>query len=119
MVKSKQKPVTQSDPKNHQSQWRDWRGDVSILAPNHENVALLPLGYPLKRSSLNRRAMHLIVQGPNCPEIVVAKFFNGGGQATLLNEDGAEVSRHMVLVMANFSSSIEEALITLSVPAYE
>ena len=117
MVKSKQKPITQSDPKNHQSQWRDWRGDVSILAPNHENVVILPLGYPLKRSSFNRRVMHLIVQGPNCREIVVTKFFNGGGQATLLTEDGAEVSRHMELVMANLSSGIEEALITLSVPA--
>ena len=119
MVKSKQKPVTQSDPKNHQSQWRDWRGDVSILAPNHENVALLPLGYPLKRSSFNRRGMHLIVQGPNCPEIVVAKFFGDGGQTTLATEDGAEVSRHLVLVMSSLSSRVEEALNALAGPAYE
>ncbi len=119
MVKINRISVTQPEPQNLQPRWSEWLGDVSILAPNHDKVAVLPSGYPLRRSSFTRRGMHLIVQGPNCPEIVVAKFFGGGNQTTLATGDGIEVSRQMVLLMSNLSSRVKEALSALAVSAGE
>lgn len=119
MLQMKPNPFIQSDPEDRQFRWNEWRDDVSILAQCRGYVAFLPTGYPLRRSTFTRRGAHLIVQGPECPEIVVSRFFNGGGQTTLATVDGVKVSRHMILLMSNLSTRVEKALSALAVPAGE
>lgn len=94
--------------------WSDLPSGVTVLAPKLDKVAVLPEGYPLRRSSFTRRGEHLIVQGPESPEIVVPRFFSGGNQTTLATEDGVELSRHMVLLMSNLSFRVEQALSALA-----
>jgi len=92
---------------------------VTYLAPIEGAVAHLPAGYPLRKADFIRKNEHLIVRAPQQPEVLVPRFFSGGGPSTLLTGDGIEVSRHMVLLMSNLSHRVEKALSALASPAGE
>lgn len=100
----------------HVSGWSHWQDIVTILAPHRDKTAILPAGYPLRRSTFTRLGRHLIVKAPRFPEVVVARFFGDGGQTTLATEDGVELSRHMILLMSNLSARVEKALGALAAP---
>jgi len=112
-----QAPLNQPYSQTPPPVWTEWRGAVSILAQCRDHVAFLPSGYPLRCSTFSRREKHLVVQAPDCPEVIVAKFFGGANLTTLATVDGVQVSRHMVLLMSNLSSRVEEALSGLVVSA--
>jgi len=103
--------------REHDSEWNRWQDVVTILAFHRNRMAILPAGYPLRRSTFTRRGGHLVVKAPQVPEVIVARFFGDGGQTTLATEDGVELSRHMVLLMSNLSSRVEKALDVLAAPA--
>ncbi len=103
MMESKQVSSTRTGLQNGHSGWGGWPQEVTILATNRDTVAVLPAGYPLRRSSFTRRGGHLIVQASNYPEIAIPRFFSGGCQTALATEDGVEVSRNMLLFMSNLS----------------
>lgn len=119
MIESKQDLPTRTGLQNGHSGCGGWPEEVTILAANRDTVAVLPAGYPLRLSSFTRRREHLIVQAPHCPEIAIPRFFSGGGQTALATEDGVEVSRHMVLLMSNLSSRVEQALRAMAGPGGE
>lgn len=85
-------------------------GVLTVIAPRNGTVAILPAEYPLRRASFAQRKGHLFVTVPGSPEIMVPRFFAGGGQTTLMTEDGVEISRHMVLLMLNLSARVQTAL---------
>ena len=89
---------------------------VTVLAPVRATTAILPAGYPLRRATFSRKKSHLMVQAHGHPRVVVPHFFTSGGQTTVATGDGIEVSRHMVMLMANLSSRVEKALNALAVP---
>ncbi len=119
MIESKQVSSTRRGRQTGDSGCGGWPEEVTLLATNRGTVAVLPAGYPLRRSSFTRRGGHLIVQAPDCPEIAIPRFFSGGGQTALATEDGVEVSRHMVLLMSNLSSRVKQALSALAGSAGE
>ena len=116
MSKQTQEPSGHGATPGQNSGWSHWRDVVTILAPHRDKTAILPAGYPLRRSTFTRRGSHLVVKAPRFPEVVVARFFGGGGQTTLMTEDGIELSRHMVLLMSNLSARVEQALGALAAP---
>ncbi|MDA0305033.1 MAG: hypothetical protein O3B76_01930 [Proteobacteria bacterium] len=81
---------------------------VTYLAPIEGAVAHLPAGYPLRKADFIRKNEHLIIQASEQSEVLVPRFFSGGG---------VEVSRHMVLLMSNLSHRVEKALGVLANPA--
>lgn len=93
--------------------------DLTVIAPTRGTTAILPAEYPLRRATFIQRKEHLLVQAPGFPEIMIPRFFAGGGQTTLATEDGVEISRHMVLLMSNLSSRVEKALSAMAVPGGE
>ena len=113
---SKQTQDTSEDngTPGHDSGWSYGQDIVTILAPHRDKTAILPAGYPLRRSTFTRLGGHLVVKAPRSPEVVVARFFGDGGQTTLATEDGVELSRHMVLLMSNLSTRVEKALDALA-----
>ncbi len=98
----------------HESGGNHWQDVVTILAPHRGKTAILPAGYPLRRSTFTRLGGHLVIKAARSPDVVVARFFGDGGQTTLATEDGVELSRHMVLLMSNLSARVEKALGALS-----
>lgn len=116
MSKQTQEPSENSGTPGHDSGWNYWQDIVTILAPHRDTAAILPAGYPLRRSTFTRLGRHLVVKAPRSPEVVVARFFDDGGQTTLVTEDGVELSRHMVLLMSNLSARVEKALGALAAP---
>ncbi len=93
--------------------------DLTVIATSRGATAILPARYPLRRATFTQRKEHLFVQASGFPDIAVPRFFAGGGQTTLVTEDGVEVSRHMVLLMSNLSSRVEKALSAMAVPGGE
>lgn len=89
---------------------------VTILAAPKGTTAVLPAGYPLKNATFGRFRGHLSVTAPGRPEVVVPRFFSHPVLTTLATEDGAELSRHMVLLMSNLSDRMEHALRELAIP---
>lgn len=91
-------------------------GSVTILVVSWGGIAVLPAGYPLAKARFRRLCGHLSVTAPGFPAAVVPRFFSHPTQTTLMTEDGAQLSRHMVLLMANLSSRVERALGGLAMP---
>lgn len=58
----------------------------------------------------------MFTHAPGHPGVVVRDFFADGGKTALVTDDGVELSRHMVLLMANLSTRLEKALTKLSIP---
>lgn len=98
------------DPRGSASELTDWRDVVTILAASRDKTAVLPSGYPLRIASFTRKGAHLVVEAELFPKVVVPRFFEGGGQTRVANEDGVEISRHLVLLMTNLSSRVTLAL---------
>ncbi len=116
MSKHTREPSEHSGAPGRDSGWNHWQDIVTILAPHRGKTAILPAGYPLRRSTFTRLGGHLVVKAHRSPEVVVARFFDDGGQTTLATEDGVELSRHMILLMSNLSARVEKALGALSAP---
>ena len=116
MSKQTQEPLGRNGAPGHDSGSGRWQDIVTILAPHRDKTAILPAGYPLRRSTFTRQGRHLVVKAPRFPEVVVARFFGDGGQTTWATEDGIELSRHMVLLMSNLSARVEKALGALAAP---
>lgn len=87
-----------------------------LAAPTRGTAAILPAGFPLRHARFRRLGRHLFAHAPGHPGVVVRDFFAGGVKTTLVTEDGVELSRHMVLLMANLSTRLEKALTELSIP---
>ena len=98
------------------SGWSYWQDIVTILALHRDKTAILPAGYPLRRSTFTRLGKHLVVKAPRSPQVVVARFFGDGGQTTLMTEDGVELPRHMILLISNLSARVKKALGALAAP---
>ena len=112
---SREHDDTRIRPRNAKRHAR--RADVlTVLAPTRGTEVILPTGYPLRQAKFKRLGRHLFAHAPGHPGVVVRDFFAGGGQTTLVTEDGVELSRHMVLLMANLSTRLEKALGELSIP---
>ena len=116
MSKKTQDTSEHNGTPGHDSGWSHWQDVVTILAPHRDKTAILPAGYPLRRSTFTRLGGHLVVKAPRSPEVVVARFFGDGGQTTLATEDGVELSRHMILLMSNLSARVKKALGALAAP---
>ena len=116
MSKQTQDTSEHNGTPGHDSGWSHWQDVVTILAPHRDKTAILPAGYPLRRSTFTRLGGHLVVKAPRSPEVVVARFFGDGGQTTLATEDGVELSRHMILLMSNLSARVKKALGALAAP---
>jgi len=97
----------------------DWRGVVTILAPSRGTTAILPEGYPLGGATFIRKGAHLVVEAGLFPKAIVPRFFDGGGQTKIAAENGIEISRHLILLMANLSSRVTFALNALAAPGGE
>ncbi len=93
--------------------------DLTVIAPSRGTTAILPASYPLRQATFIQRKGHLLVQASGFPEIMIPRFFAGGGHTTLATEDGVEISRHMVLLMSNLSSRVEKALSAMAFPGGE
>jgi hypothetical protein len=97
---------------------RDFRptATLSMLAPTDDTIAIFPAGFPLHQAAFIRHRHHLLVRAAGRADVIVPRFFHGGGQTTLATRDGMEMSRHMVLLRLGLSARIERALDELAVP---
>lgn len=86
------------------------------IAGSHGTTAVFPVGYPLRQATFLCRKDHLLVRAAGHADVVVPRFFGGGGQTTLMTGDGVEMSRHMVLLMLNMSERVGRALNELAMP---
>ena len=91
-------------------------GVIATIARMDGAMAVLPAGFPLRQATFRGRKDYLVVRAAGHPAIVVPQFFRPSGPTTIMTEDGAEVSRYMVLLMLNISERIERVLGELSRP---
>lgn len=83
---------------------------LTMIAPTDGSTAVFASGYPLRQASFLRREDHLLVRAAGHADVLVPRFFAGGGQTALATRDGMEMSRHMVLLMLNMSARMERVL---------
>jgi hypothetical protein len=89
---------------------------LARITPIDGAAAVFPAGYPLPRASFHRHGAHLLVRADGQPDVYVPWFFGAGAPTTLLALDGAEMSRHMVLLKLAMSGRMERVLHELAAP---
>ena len=89
---------------------------VAEIARTVGDVAIFPAGFPLRGATFESRNSHLVARAPGRPDVIVPRFFNGGGQTTLATADGAEISRHMAILLLNLSDRMGRVFDELSMP---